>query len=205
MKILHPFYYDCKNFIVIIITVRHASTDVVFLLWVFLRVAVCIDCFESFAFPCTIFFLHSSFCLLSHSHSLPLLISPHSSASSTNWPCSRVHFPWHHATRDSLVGSTLILIIFFFNESKLLGGWYNTLHFYAYFDRWISVYLILFFIRDGCFCSALFPWDGHSKWCKRFSKTMNHSINRQAVLLWITSELQSGISAVNKAFDLSTL
>lgn len=58
------------------------------------------------------------------------------------------------------------------------------------------------FVRDGCFCSTLFPWDGHSKWCKCFSNTMNHSINRRAVFLWITSELQSGICAVNKAFDL---
>lgn len=62
---------------------------------------------------------------------------------------------------------------------------------FAHIDRWISaVHLILIFARDGCFCSSLFPWDDHSKWCKCF-RTSNDSVNRQAVLLWIMSELRS--------------
>lgn len=62
------------------------------------------------AFPssCVFHFLHFSPCLLSHSHSLPLLLSLHSSPSSTSWLCSRAPSPSHQATRDSLVCSTTI-------------------------------------------------------------------------------------------------
>lgn len=54
---------------------------------------------------CVFHFLHFSPCLLSHSHSLPLLLSLHSSPSYTNWLCSRAPSPSHQATRDSLVCS----------------------------------------------------------------------------------------------------
>lgn len=59
-----------------------------------------------FPSSCVSHSLHFSPCLLSHSHSLPLLLSLHSSPSFTSWLCSRAPSPSHQATRDSLVRST---------------------------------------------------------------------------------------------------
>lgn len=60
-----------------------------------------------FSSSCVFHFLHFSRCPLSHSHSLPLLLSLHSSPSFTSWLCSRAPSPSHQATRDSLVCSTM--------------------------------------------------------------------------------------------------